>query len=378
MFLLTGASLACMYQQISTTTMNFIVPNSSAKLECVEFREKSSRDHYARLILGPVAPGQGVTLGNTFRRLLLNDLPGVAITAAKLNDARTEFVTLPGIRESVVEIFLNLREVVFFNTFPDVLAPQGTITIDSHSITVMDHAAEVALLSNEPRLICAGDMHLPQGVQCVDPTQPIATLMNPDTPFHLTFILEQATGYRVWKKPNQPYGTAFYPPRQIDMPQIEQVKSGVFQPIDGNFMPVKIVNFSVHDGPPHGEYIHFEITTNGSVHPYTAFKHAGAILTEITRATLQEPHPVVGIEEVSTPIDTPTNQTAYFETIAIEQLELSLRAYNCLKRAQILTLADLSRESYQSLLALRNFGQKSAEEVTKALETYGIELVQET
>jgi len=358
--------------------MNFIVPNSSAKLECVEFCEKNPREHYARLILGPVAPGQGVTLGNTFRRLLLNDLPGVGITAAKLNDARTEFVTLPGIRESVVEIFLNLREVVFFNTFPDVLAPQGTITIEPQSISELDAAEDVAVVPTAPRVICVGDMDLPEGVQCVDPTQPIATVMNAHTPFHLTFILEQATGYRVWKKPTQPYGTGFYPPRQSDLPQIEQVRSGVFQPIDGNFMPVKTVNFAVHDGPPHGEYIHFEITTNGSVHPHTAFKHAGAILTEITRAALQDPRPVVSLEEVATPVGTPTNQMAYFETIAIEQLELSLRAYNCLKRAQILTLADLSRESYQSLLALRNFGQKSAEEVTKALETYGIELVQET
>jgi DNA-directed RNA polymerase subunit alpha len=221
-------------------------------------------------------------------------------------------------------------------------------------------------------------MDLPEGIFCADPTQPIATLMNAHTPFHLTFILEQATGYRVWKKPTQPYGTGFYPPRRIDMPHIEQVKSGLFQPLDGNFMPVKMVNFAVHDGPPYGEYVHFEITTNGSIHPHAAFKHAGAILTEITRATLQEARPVVSIEEVSMPLGVPLNQAAYFDTIAIEQLELSLRAYNCLKRAQILTLADLSRESYQSLLALRNFGQKSAEEVTKALATYGVELVQET
>jgi len=357
--------------------MNFIVPNSSAKLECVEFRENNSREHYARLVLGPVAPGQGVTLGNTFRRLLLNDLPGVAITAAKLNDARTEFVTLPGIRESVVEIFLNLRDIVFFNTFPDVLAPQGTITIDPQTFHNEGDQVSGKLISTEPRIICAGDMDLPEGIYCVDPTQPIATLMNTQTPFHLTFILEQATGYRVWKKPTQPNGTGFYPPRQIDTPQIDEVKSGVFQPIDGNFMPVKLVNFTVHDGPPHGEYIHFEITTNGSIHPHNAFKQAGAILTEITRATLQDPRPVVGIDEVSTPPETPTQQMAYFESIAIEQLELSLRAYNCLKRAQILTLADLANESYTSLLALRNFGQKSAEEVAKALETYGIELAHE-
>jgi DNA-directed RNA polymerase subunit alpha len=312
---------------------------------------------------------------------LLNDLPGVAITATKLNQTRTEFTTIPGIRESVVEIFLNLRDIVFFNTFPDVLAPQGTITIDPIEIDVSSDkvfsANPSAMKTYKPRVICAGDMKLPDGVQCVDPTQPIATLVNAETPFHLTFILEQATGYRVWKKPTQPYGTGFHPPRQVDSPQIEEVKTGVFQPIDGNFMPVKVVNFTVHDGPPHGEYIHFEITTNGSVHPHNAFKHAGAILTEITRATLQDPRPVVSIEEVTTPVDSPSQQMAYFESIAIEQLELSLRAYNCLKRAQILTLADLANESYTSLLALRNFGQKSAEEVTKALATYGIELAHE-
>ena len=368
--------------------MNFIVPNSAAKLECVEFRENNSREHYARLVLGPVSPGQGVTLGNTFRRLLLNDLPGVAITAAKLNDARTEFSTLPGIRESVVEIFLNLRDVVFFNTFPAVLAPQGTIKINVHEsedLALTDKTTAVLeetphagnLRAWEPRVICAGDMTLPEGVYCVDPTQPIATLMNPQTPFDLTFILEQATGYRVWKKPTQPYGTGFYPPRQMETPQIDGVKSGIFQPIDGNFMPVKLVNFAVHEGPPHGEYIHFEITTNGSVHPHNAFKHAGAILTEITRATLQDPQSLLGTEEVTKPVETPSQQMAYFESIAIEQLELSLRAYNCLKRAQILTLADLANESYTSLLALRNFGQKSAEEVTKALETYGIQLAHE-
>jgi DNA-directed RNA polymerase subunit alpha len=94
--------------------MTYIVPNSLAHIECVEFRQNHPRDHYGRLVLGPLAPGQGVTLGNTFRRLMLNDLPGVAITAAKINNARTEFTTLPGIRESVVEIFLNLRDVTFF------------------------------------------------------------------------------------------------------------------------------------------------------------------------------------------------------------------------------------------------------------------------
>ena len=127
---------------------------------------------------------------------------------------------------------------VFFNTFPDVLAPQGTITIDSTQMnSSLDDEIAVntsGLKAYKPRVICAGDMELPEGVHCVDPTQPIATLVNGETPFHLTFILEQATGYRVWKKPTQPYGTGFHPPRQVDTPQIEEV-TRAFQ-----YLPLKV------------------------------------------------------------------------------------------------------------------------------------------
>lgn len=370
--------------------MTYIVPHSSARLECVEFRENNQLDHYGRLVLGPLASGQGVTLGNTFRRIMLNDLSGVAITAAKINNARTEFTTLPGIRESVVEIFLNLREVVFFNDFPEVLAPRGKITIppcvasdetaqhkkDGESPTrTLDTLTDIRVPTT--RLITAGDMELPQGIRCVDPTQPIATLVDEQAALDLAFVLEQGTGYRVWKKPTQPQSGNLYPARPDLAQKFKELASGLFQPIDGNFMPIRTVNFSVHDMPPSGEYVHFEITTNGSLHPKEAFQQAGAILTEITRAAMQEPtyEPIPDVQVVPAPKS--AKETEYHHSISIEELEISLRAYNCLKRAQILTLADLSKQSYQSLLSLRNFGQKSAEEVRKALSTYGIELRQE-
>jgi DNA-directed RNA polymerase alpha subunit len=406
--------------------MTYTVPNSLAHIECVEFRQNSPRDHYGRLVLGPLAPGQGVTLGNTFRRLMLNDLPGVAITAAKLNNARTEFTTLPGIRESVVEIFLNLRDVTFFNQFPEVLAPRGRITVDPltwetgqptepkllsttsdwqnnpdssqaavetietpeiganssvldiSNTPVEDPTITFPLGSYTPRYITAGDMELPPGICCVDPSQHIATLVHDQAYFDATFVIEQGTGYRVWKKPTQPQGSGFHPPRSNSETNFDDVKSGLFQPIDGNFMPVKSVNFMVEDMPPVGEYVHFEIITNGSIHPKEAFKQAGAVLAELTRAAVQEVTYESVAELESTPTTLPGTQaeSEYFHTIYIEQLELSLRAYNCLKRAQILTLADLARQSYQDLLSLRNFGQKSAEEVRKALATYGVELKQ--
>ena len=229
-----------------------------------------------------------------------------------------------------------------------------------------------------PRYITAGDMELPPGIRCVDPTQHIATLVHDQALFDLEFVIEQGTGYRVWKKPTQPQGSGFHPPRTNGEYDFEGVKSGLFQPIDGNFMPVKSVNFMVEDMPPVGEYVHFEITTNGSLHPKEAFKQAGAVLTELTRAAVQEVtyEPVAELAPQLVSLPGTETETEYFNTIYIEQLELSLRAYNCLKRAQILTLADLAKQSYQDLLSLRNFGQKSAEEVRKALATYGIELSQ--
>jgi DNA-directed RNA polymerase alpha subunit len=355
---------------------------------------------------------------------MLNDLPGVAITAAKLNNARTEFTTLPGIRESVVEIFLNLRDVTFFNEFPEVLAPRGRIIVDpltweteqptepqvlstvsdwetnsdssqpemeiletsessdtSSTLDVSsieDPTVTFPLGNYTPRSITAGDMELPPGIQCVDPTQHIATLVHDQAYFDATFVIEQGTGYRVWKKPTQPQGSGFHPPRSNGETNFDDVKSGLFQPIDGNFMPVKSVNFMVEDMPPVGEYVHFEIITNGSIHPKEAFKQAGSVLAELTRAAVQEVtyEPVAELESPSTTLPGTSAESEYFHTIYIEQLELSLRAYNCLKRAQILTLADLARQSYQDLLSLRNFGQKSAEEVRKALATYGVELNQ--
>jgi DNA-directed RNA polymerase subunit alpha len=124
--------------------------------------------------------------------------------------------------------------------------------------------------------------------------------------------------------------------------------------------------------------VYFEITTNGSIHPFDAIKYASAVLLEIVRPLSIANPALTTLSFVQQAIDAPrTNTKEHFETVPIEQLELSLRAYNCLKRAQILLLSDLSQESQQSLLALRNFGQKSLDEVTKALDTYGIALVQE-
>lgn len=364
--------------------------HTSPGLECLVFRENSPRDHYGRLKFGPVPHGQGITIGNTFRRILLSNLNGVSITAAKIKNVRSEFSTLPGVRESVLEIFLNLKEIVFFNEFPHLLAPQGKICVSGET------------------QIKARDMQLPEGITLVDPNQHIATLVDSYSEFELTFVLEQGTGYRFWKKDqlllakeknkliptlldsSEPDTSATQEdtfPVEGELENNElivneeteleiPVDDGLFFPIDGIFMPINQVNFSVEELPDAGEYLFFEIWTNGSRPPREAFREAALILKELMESCLQE-----SVKETEQPmlwddVTLASNQSepTSVESTPIEDLELSLRAYNCLKRAEILTLGDLKNQSYESLLSLRNFGEKSAKEVKGALERYGLHL----
>ena len=215
----------------------------------------------------------------------------------------------------------------------------------------------------------------------VDPNQPIATVLSNAAAdnFKLTVFIGQGRSYQSWKKlPGVPQ---LMDQRFFESNQINQ-RSVTF-PIDAIFMPIKQVNFSIQEHSIDGEYIYFEIWTNGSIHPFDAMKSAAKVCMKLmtsclTRLTderiyadelkLPETPNFVEVNYKKIESDTDLNE------VLIEQLELSLRAYNCLKRANILTLADLSKQSFRDLMKLRNFGQKSADEVRGALSTYGIEL----
>jgi DNA-directed RNA polymerase alpha subunit len=420
--------------------MSSVVPSSRAQLHCVTFIEKSPTEQYARVSLGPLEVGQGVPLGSTLRHFLLTEVPGVTITAAQLNGVPTQFTTVPGVRESVAEIFLNLSQVVFYNIFPAVLHPLGGLSIDprpalplrplpiahtdivvpvqvrpedmesnihldlqpsfgSQAVERWEGPADELLpvrpfrdpgpmeaLPPYTRVVRAGDLSLPDHAVLVDPTQPILTIMDPNTEINLGFTLGQGKGYTKWRRASSPKAAVEFSAPNTPFRQLSENQGDIFQPIDANYMPVLNVNFKVHTdeaqghvvGYPPNEYVYFEITTNGSIHPFDAIKYASAVLLEIVRPLSIANPALTTLSFVQQAIDAPrTNTKEHFETVPIEQLELSLRAYNCLKRAQILLLSDLSQESQQSLLALRNFGQKSLDEVTKALDTYGIALVQE-
>ena len=347
---------------------------AAATLKSLQFSQKTLTDCYGRLSFGPVNPGQGLTIGNALRRILLNDLPGIAVIGAEIDGVQSEFSSLPGIRESVIEIFLNLRELI--------LSPIDSSTKGAKSTKPFTFAKLKPNLNigSFPYVITAGDLDI--GDYClVDPNQPIATVLSKAAAdnFKLTVFIGQGRSYQSWKKlPGVPQ---LMDQRFFESNQINQ-RSVTF-PIDAIFMPIKQVNFSIQEHSIDGEYIYFEIWTNGSIHPFDAMKSAAKVCMKLmasclTRLTderiyadeLKLPETPNFVEVNYKKIDSDTD----LNEVLIEQLELSLRAYNCLKRANILTLADLSKQSFRDLMKLRNFGQKSADEVRGALSTYGIEL----
>ena len=347
---------------------------AAATLKSLQFSQKTLTDCYGRLSFGPVNPGQGLTIGNALRRILLNDLPGIAVIGAEIDGVQSEFSSLPGIRESVIEIFLNLRELI--------LSPIDSSTKGAKSTKPFTFAKLKPNLNigSFPYVITAGDLDI--GDYClVDPNQPIATVLSKAAAdnFKLTVFIGQGRSYQSWKKlPGVPQ---LMDQRFFESNQTNQ-RSVTF-PIDAIFMPINQVKFSIQEHSIDGEYIYFEIWTNGSIHPFDAMKSAAKVCMKLmasclTRLTderiyadelkLPETPNFVEVNYKKIESDTDLNE------VLIEQLELSLRAYNCLKRANILTLADLSKQSFRDLMKLRNFGQKSADEVRGALSTYGIEL----
>ncbi|MCS6782881.1 MAG: DNA-directed RNA polymerase subunit alpha [Gloeomargarita sp. SKYBB_i_bin120] len=293
----------------------------------VEVVETSGQQQYGRFVLEPLHQGQGTTVGNALRRVLLGDLEGAAITAVHIEGVTHEFSTVPGLREDVLELMLNLKEVV-----------------------LRSHSPERQLGRLErvqgPMIITAGHLKLPPEVEVVHPTQYIATLAEGHT-LEMEFYVERGRGYRLQdgsRKDNT----------SVDFLQIDAV-----------FMPVRRVNWQVEEFRGEDGFLKdrliLEVTTDGSISPKEAVSQAAHILVDLF-APLRT---ITGLE----PVDSgQTSEEDKIGQIPIEELQLSVRAYNCLKRAQIHTVADLLNYSQEELLEIKNFGQKSAEEVIEALQ----------
>jgi DNA-directed RNA polymerase subunit alpha len=303
-------------------------------IECIESKLDTPRDHYGKFVLEPLDQGQGITVGNALRRVLLSDLEGTAIVAVRIAGINHEFSTLMGVREDVLEILLNLKEVV----------------LKSHS----KEASIGRLRVQGPAIVTAANFDLSSDVEIIDPKQYIATICSNNI-LEMEFKIEGGKGYQIVEK--------FMDDTSIDFLQVDSI-----------FMPVKKVNYIVeevrYDQHSLKDRLTLEIWTNGSVSPQEAIGRSSTILTNLF-TPLKTIH-FKSEEEKFLPEGTRINQ------ILIEELQLSVRAYNCLKRANINSVADLLDYSQEDLLEIKNFGQKSAEEVIDALQKrLGINLPKE-
>lgn len=305
------------------------------QIECVESKTVKNQNQYSKFVLEPLERGQGTTIGNALRRILLSNLEGAAVTAIRIAGVNHEFATVKGVREDVLELMLNMKEIVVKSFTKD---PQIG-----------------RLLATGPGTVTAGQFDVPSEIEIVDPNQYIATLAE-NAKLEMEFYVEKGTGYQIGERNKKEHTS-------IDFLQIDAV-----------FMPVTKVNYRVDDSRLDGSFdkdkLTLEIWTNGSIKPEEALSQAAGIITDLFNPlkdlTLIEQTPEY------TPDDNPNSQ------IPIEELQLSVRAYNCLKRAQINSVADLLDYSQEDLLEIKNFGQKSAEEVVEALkERLGITLPQE-
>lgn len=295
------------------------------QIECVESKSGKNQSQYSKFVIEPLERGQGTTVGNALRRVLLSNLEGTAITAVRIAGVNHEFATIEGIREDVLEILLNMKEVVL------------------KSYTPGPHIGRVMITG--PSTVRSAQFDLPSDVEFVDPGQYIATLAE-GAKLEMEFRIERGTGYRSVERGR------------------DETSSVDFLQLDAVFMPVTKVNYSVEDtridGSLEKDRLILDVWTNGSVSPQEALSQAATILVDLF-------NPLKDIELKPEPVGRPEDEDPTSQ-IPIEELQLSVRAYNCLKRAQINSVADLLDYSQEDLLEIKNFGQKSAEEVIDALQ----------
>ena len=304
------------------------------EIECVESKNDTVRDQYGKFILQPLDQGQGITVGNALRRVLLSDLEGAAIVAVRIASVNHEFSNISGVREDVLEILLNLKEVVLKSYTKE--SSIGRLRVQG------------------PSIVTAANFDLPSEVEIIDPKQYIATICNNNV-LEMEFRIEVGKGYQIIEK--------FIDESSVDFLQVDAI-----------FMPVKKVNYSIEEVRFNQNSLKdkliLEIWTNGSISPQEAIGQSSTILTN-----LFNPLKTINFKSEE---ETILPEGARINQILIEELQLSVRAYNCLKRAQIHSVADLLDYSQEDLLEIKNFGQKSAEEVIEALQKrLGINLPKE-
>ena len=307
------------------------------RIECMDSQEDVS---YGKYVIEPLERGYGTTLGNSLRRILLSSLPGTAATSIKIAGIQHEFSTIPGVKEDVTEIVLNVKKIIA------KLHCQGSKTV------FIEAAGE--------GVVTAGDIKADGEVEILNPELVICT-MGPDATFNMEITLSHGRGYVPAERNKTP-----------------QTVIGVI-PIDSIYTPVYKVNYTVENtrvgNMTDYDKLTLEIWTDSTISARDAVSLGAKILVDhLTLFTdLSE---TVGKGE-STVVDKQESQVNKVLELTIEELDLSVRSFNCLKRANINTVSDLIARTEEDMMKVRNMGRKSLEEVQNKLAMMGLSLADE-
>jgi len=298
-------------------------------IKCLYSEKIESGSMYGQFLINSLHPGQGITVGNLLRRVLLSDLGGTTITAVRIAGVRDEFSTIPGIREDILEILLNLKGIVIHSKTTDLQL--GRLKVKG------------------PAVVTANSIQVSKNFEIINPNHYIATISS-STILEIELKFEYGTGYKL-------AGQTFCK------------KSQDFLQIDAIFMPVQKVDFKIENVYDNSNYLterlFIDVWTNGSISPEDAVFSASQFIINLF-TSLMENKLTQDINELEN--NNRSISKNPYTNIAIEELHLSVRAYNCLKRAQIDTIADLLEYSPEKLQELKNFGRKSADEVFSTLK----------
>ncbi len=305
----------------------------------IEIEQISEDNKYGRFVVEPLERGYGTTLGNSLRRIMLSSLPGVAVSQVKIDGVVHEFSSISGVKEDVTEIIMNIKSLAIKNTSETNEPKTAYIEFEGDGV------------------VTAGDIQVDPDIEILNPDLVIATLSGSDSKLYMELTITKGRGYVSSDKNKNP-----------DLP------IGVI-PVDSIYTPVERVNLTVENTRvgqiTDYDKLTLDVFTNGTLEPDEAVSLAAKVLSEHLNSFIDLSENARTAEIM---VEKEDNEKEKVLEMNIDELELSVRSYNCLKRAGINTVEELTNRTAEDMMKVRNLGRKSLEEVLAKLKELGLSL----
>jgi len=315
-----------------------IVMNFRSLIKPKKIEQEKVTKKYGRYAIEPYEKGFGITVGNALRRVLLSSIEGSAVVGIKIDGVNHEYATIPGVLEDVVNIILNVKSL--------------DLKLHTHE------QRKVRIEKKGEGNVTAADIVGDPNVEVLDKSQHIATITDPKVTLNMELYVERGVGYVPAEDMKEKFD-------EVDI-----------VPVDAVFAPIRKVNYTVDNArvghSTDYDKLILELETDGSINPEDAIAFAAKIIKDHMELFINFEEPEY--EEEEEVVDEKNEQILELLDKSIEELELSVRAYNCLKNAEIKTLAELCSKTDAEMLKTKNFGRKSLEEIKKVLSELGLSL----